>query len=234
VIKTWSYSRLTVFEQCPLRAKLAFIDRIPEPERPLPPGKTEHANDRGTRIHEAAEMFVRGGVELIPELQHFLPEFENLRTLYAQGKVSLEGEWGINREWKPVAWMDRDVWCRVKLDAMVRLHPEQAVVIDYKTGKKSGNEVKHAEQGQLYAVGTANRNPELEEVIVEFWYTDQNEITSKIYDLDDIEHFRQKFHDRGITITSAMEFPAKPNIFNCKWCPYGPKGTGHCQVGVQK
>ena len=68
-IKAWSYSRLVDFEQCKLRAKLKYIDRIPEPARPLPPGKTEHANDRGTRIHDAAERFVRGGVELIPELK---------------------------------------------------------------------------------------------------------------------------------------------------------------------
>jgi hypothetical protein len=234
VIKAWSYSRLSVFEQCPLRAKLAYIDKIPEPERPLPPGKTEHANDRGTRIHEAAEMFVRGGVELLPELQSFKDEFENLRSLYHKGKVSLEGEWGITQEWKPVAWMDRNVWLRVKLDAMVRLDPEQAVVIDYKTGKKAGNEVKHAEQGQLYAVGTANRNPEIEQVTVEFWYTDQDDITSKTYDLGEIDTFRQKFHERGIRITSATDFEPRPNMFNCRWCPYGPKGTGHCKVGIQK
>lgn len=49
-IDAWSYSRLSTFEQCKLRAKLAYIDRIPEPERPLPPGKTEHANDRGTLL----------------------------------------------------------------------------------------------------------------------------------------------------------------------------------------
>jgi hypothetical protein len=42
-----SFSRLQNFEKCKYLAKLMYIDRIPEPERPLPPGKTEHANDRG-------------------------------------------------------------------------------------------------------------------------------------------------------------------------------------------
>ena len=69
MIKAWSFSRLSIFEQCKLRTKLAYIDRIPEPPRPLPPGKTEHANDRGTRIHDAAERFVRGGAELLEDLQ---------------------------------------------------------------------------------------------------------------------------------------------------------------------
>ena len=78
-IKAWSYSRLVDFEQCKLRAKLKYIDRIPEPARSLPPGKTEHANDRGTRIHDAAERFVRGGVELLPELKSFSTEFHDLQ-----------------------------------------------------------------------------------------------------------------------------------------------------------
>lgn len=131
-IKAWSYSRLVDFEQCKLRAKLKYIDRIPEPARPLPPGKTEHANDRGTRIHDAAERFVRGGVELIPELKAFSTEFHDLRNKYEHGMVSLEGEWAINKDWEPVAWGDRDAWARIKLDAFVRLSKTHAVVIDYK------------------------------------------------------------------------------------------------------
>lgn len=232
MIKAWSYSRLTVFEQCPLRAKIAFIDRIPEPERPLPPGKTEHANDRGTRVHEAAELFVKGGVELLPELEKFRAEYENLRALYAAGKVSLEGEWGIDVDWKPVAWMDRNVWCRVKLDAMVRLDDKTAVVIDYKTGKKSGNEVKHAEQTQLYAIATMGRYPDLENIVAELWYLDQDDMTVFEYSKDDIERYRQRFTERGDAMTLCEEFVAKPSIFNCKWCPYSPSGTGHCAVGI--
>lgn len=232
MIKAWSYSRLTTFEQCPLRAKIAYVDRIPEPERPLPAGKTEHPNDRGTRIHEAAELFVKGGVELITELKDFKDEFENLRSLYAAGQVSLEGEWGINREWMPVGWMAREVWCRVKLDAMVRLSDTQAVVIDYKTGKKAGNEVKHAEQTQLYAIATMDRFPSMEIITAELWYTDQNDMTSFEFTREDIERYRERYDARGEKMTSETEFVARPSIFNCKWCPYAPNATGHCEVGV--
>ena len=48
-IKAWSYSRLVDFEKCKLSAKLKYLDRIPEPARPLPPGKSEHANDPAWR-----------------------------------------------------------------------------------------------------------------------------------------------------------------------------------------
>lgn len=231
-IEAWSYSRLSTFEQCRLRAKLAFIDKIPEPERPLPPGKTEHANDRGTRIHDAAERFVRGGIELISELKTFSEEFHKLRELYAAGKVSLEGEWAVDKDWNPVAWMSSTAWGRIKLDAFVRTSKTRAVVIDYKTGKRFGNEIKHAEQGQLYQLAAFMRYPEIEHIDVEFWYTDQDEISHLSYTREQGLRLFQRFHTRGTNMTTATEFPPNPNVFTCKWCPYGPGGTGHCTKGV--
>lgn len=231
-LHTWSYSRLTVFEQCPQRAKLQYIDRIPEPPRPLPPGKTEHANDRGTRVHEAAELYVKGGVELLPELSKFEPEFKRLRDMYAAGQVSLEGEWALDNQWLPIGWNDPRAWLRLKLDAMVRLTPEHGVVIDYKTGRLKGNEVKHMEQGQLYQLATFLRYPDIQKVDVEFWYTDLDEMTRVTYTREQGLRFLAAYERRGKAITDCLDFAPNPNSFSCKWCPYKPTGTGHCKVGV--
>lgn len=231
MIKSWSHSRLGVYEACPFRAKLQYIDRIPEPPRPLPPGKTEHANDRGSRVHDAGEIFVKQNIELIPELQHFKPEFLKLRELYRKGKVSTEGEWAFDQDWTPTAWQAPNAWLRMKLDALVRVSKTHAVVIDYKTGRKYGNEVKHAEQGQLYQLGTFMRHPELETIDVEFWYTDQDELTHMHYKRDQGLRFYRNFDTRGRTITNAQDFPAKPNIFTCKWCPYN--NDEHCSKGAR-
>ena len=232
-IDAWSYSRLTTFEQCKLRAKLAYVDRIPEPPRPLPPGKTEHANDRGTRIHTAAELYIQRDMELAPELCTFAPEFQRLRELYREKKVTLEGEWAVDRDWNPISWRDKKAWARIKLDAFVQLTKEHGVVIDYKTGKKFGNEIKHAEQCQLYQLAAFLRYPNLKVIDVELWYTDQDELTHMRYTREQGMRFFNKFHNRGLAITDAEDFPANPNIFTCRWCPYGPAGTGHCTVGVQ-
>lgn len=232
MIKTWSFSRWSVFEQCPYRAKLAYIDKIPEPDRPLPPGKTEHANDRGTRIHEAAEAYVKGGVNLIKELQTFTPEFERARELFAEGRASLEGEWGFNREWNPVGWNSADVWVRVKLDGLFFLSDDHALIVDYKTGRKSGNEIKHTEQGQLYQLATFLRYPEIEKLDVEFWYTDQDDILSSSYTRDKGLNYLRLYTNRGTRITSEEQFRPNPNSFSCRFCPYGPRGTGHCKDGV--
>lgn len=234
MISAWSHSRLAVFEQCKFRAKLQFVDRIPEPARPLPPGKFEHANDRGTRVHEAGELFVRGGVELIPELEAFRPEFTRLRELFKEGKVGLEGEWGYDQNWSPISWKDSNIWARIKLDAFVRLSKTHGVVIDYKTGKKFGNEVKHAEQCQLYQLAAFLRYPDLEVIDVELWYTDQNELTHMQYTRSQGLRFLKNFGARGLALTTETDFPANPNIFSCQWCPFGPEGTGHCVRGVTR
>lgn len=233
LIKAWSYSRLAIYEQCPFRAKLAYIDRIPEPERPLPPGRVEHANDRGTRIHDAAERYVKDDIEMLPDIsKYFKEEFIRLKALFKEGKVSLEGEWGFTDEWEPTQWMSSNVWARIKLDALVFLSDTEAVVIDYKTGRKFGNEIKHAEQCQLYQLATFFRYPNLQRIHTELWYLDQDDLSSMSYTREQGLRFYNNFHNRGTAITTADEFPSKPSTYACKWCPYSPRGSGDCPDGV--
>lgn len=231
-LKAWSYSRLVDFQTCKLRAKLKYLDKIPEPERELKPGQTEQANDRGTRIHEAAELYVKGGVELIPELACFSQEFIRLRELYAEGKVSLEGDWAVNRDWAPVGFFSDDAWGRLKIDAMVMLDPTHSVVIDYKTGRRSGNELKHNEQTQLYAIGVVMRDPKVEKITTELWYPDQDDLHRVVYSRDQALRYFTKWNGRGLELTSATEFPPNPNKFSCRYCRFGPKDGGPCPVGV--
>ena len=230
---SWSHSRLGDFENCRLMFKLKHIDRIPEPERPLPPGKTEHANDRGSRIHQHAEDFVKGAApQQIPEMAEFAPEFDQLRHLFTKGLVSLEGEWAVDRNWAPTDW--RTGWHRSKVDSIVIPTPYSAIVIDYKSGRKFGNEVKHAEQTQLYALNAVLRYPQIETVTTELWYLDAKELISSTFTRSQILRFRPNFDRRGHAVTDATDFPPNPNVHSCKWCQYGPWNGGQCKVGVRR
>lgn len=230
---SWSFSKLGDFEKCKKYFWLKHEQKIPEPERPLPPGKTEHANDRGSRIHDSAEHFVDGSGTFIPELREFQPEFEHLKYVHALGKVSLEGEWGMDEDWEITPW--KGAWLRLKLDALVfGDDPTVAAVIDYKTGRKFGNEVKHAQQLQLYALVAFLRFPELEIIHAELWYSDAKEITSQTFTRDQALRFKRSFDARGRAITSCNTWPANPNRYSCQYCQYGPERTGHCDVGVRK
>lgn len=231
-IHSWSHSKLTDFEKCKYRTFLLHVKRVPEPQRPLPPGKTEHANDRGSRVHEAAEHFVNGArQDLVPELHSFRKEFMRLRELYQLGVVSLEGEWGYDREWNPTDW--KTAWHRSKLDILVHTSKHSALVADVKTGRKTGNELKHGEQVQLYALDTVLRFPHLEEVTTELWYVDQDEITSKTFTRAQALKFKHSFDRRGEAITTCTEWPANANVITCRWCQYGGWGSGDCKAGVK-
>lgn len=229
---SWSFSRLGDFSKCKLSYKIKYIDKVPEPERPLPPGKSEHANDRGSRVHDAAEKFVDGTGSFAPEMKEFELEFNHLKHLHTAGKVSLEGEWGMDKDWETTPWAT--AWLRLKLDAIAFASPQEAVVIDYKTGRKFGNEIKHAQQLQLYALVSFLRYPELETVHAELWYLDAKEVTLQTFTRDQSLRFKRTFDNQGRALTEATAWPANPNKWSCQWCPYGPDGTGHCTVGVRK
>lgn len=234
-IVSWSFSKLQDFEKCKFLAKLKHLDRIPEPERELKPGQVEFANDRGTRVHSSCENYINGSSDFLdPDAdKHFGPQIDLLRVLHGEGLVSLEGEWGMSREWEPVAW--KTAWLRLKLDAMVMHDKHTATIIDFKTGRKFGNEVKHAEQLALYQLVAFLRYPHLRTVSAELWYLDQptDNVTRVQYTREKGLLQRPQFNRRGLALTSCTEWKPNPNVHSCKYCQYGPWNGGQCQVGVQ-
>lgn len=224
----WSYSRLLDFEQCPFRYAMKFIQRVPE--------EKSEAADRGTAIHQLAEDFVAGRKQKLPaELKKFEEDFESLHRRFKEGLVSLEGEWGFDADWLPTNY--KTAWLRMKADAVSFMSPskQHAVVIDYKTGKRFGNEIKHGEQVQLYALATAIREPTVQNITVELWYLDKDELTTTEYKRSHAMSFVKPFGQRAARIEKAHKlnaFPPNPNQFTCQWCPYGPNKGKQCEHGV--
>lgn len=230
-----SYSRMTVFEHCPQRAKFAFIDKIPEPQP-----DTETAAARGMTIHQLAEDYVSGKLEKLPtELKDFSGSFDELRDAYNENRVVVEDLWCFNEGWQRVENDDwSNIWLRIKADATE--HKQNYLrVIDYKTGKKLGNEVKHDDQLGLYVVAAFMMHPSVELIDAELWYLDQGETTARQYTRTEAMRRFERYNKRLLNMSMANDFPAKPSIHNCRFCPYktgsyGTKkysltGTGSCE-----
>jgi len=252
MIAAGSFSRLDVYETCNRRAKIAFVDRIKEPPRGDPPnycpknpatGEREWFDKRGIRVHEVSDAFLRSLGPTCAEMEHFLPEFMQLRRLHGMRKVHAEQTWAFTRDWRVTTWDDWDnCWMRIKVDAFAILRgtfeePVEAIVIDYKTGKRWSNEAKHADQGQLYQLGALKRFPTLEKVHVEMWYLDQNEMSDeKTYLRAQGLRFQARWERRMKALTTETIFKPMPSKIACKWCPFRQKihgGTGHCDRSVQ-
>jgi len=238
-IKTGSFSRLSIYQECPRRAQLAYINKIQEPDRgvgPLtaPDGTKEWHNDRGSRIHKLAQDYVEGLISTFPnELQKFKKEIEELQKQYTTGKVITEELWCFDNNWIPCGSNDReDIYFRIITDITLFHTPQTATVIDYKTGRKFGNEIKHGQQAQLYQLGAFLRYPDLEEITTEIWYLDQDEIATMEFTRNQGMRFFKHWDNRMKVMTQDIYFVPTPNMNSCRWCPYKPSRSGDCSVGV--
>ena len=225
LVPAWSYSTLKTFEECPYRIYISKVRKVREPSGP--------AAERGSKIHQEAEDFVNGKLTEFPgSLVKFEDEFHQLKKLYIDGQVELEGEWAFTVDWGQTKWMSTDCWARVKLDAYIQEDQTSARVIDYKTGKKIGNEIPPSQQCLLYALAAFMRSPELEYVSSELWYLDHGETTTVPYTREEALMFLPGIHERAIKMTTCDDFAPNPSKNNCKWCSYKKGDQPDCQWGV--
>lgn len=230
-IQAWSLRVYENFRRCKYAAKLAHSDRRPPPER-----GDDHPLNRGIRVHKLAQDYVTGVIDKLPRmLQPNADQFEWLRDAYANNEAVVEEEWAFTANLQPCDWRSNDAWLRVKCDAVIYHDPETITIVDLKTGRKWGNEVKHFRQKSLYAGAALLRNAELTDVRTEFWFPDQGGATSvKHFLTDDLYRHLHNWIERGKAITSETEFRPSPNASNCRYCDYGlTNGTGECPFAVE-
>lgn len=232
-LKSWSFSSLHKYESCAYRAWLAQGEKIKEPSGP--------AAERGTEIHSLFEAFIQGEGDALPPKfmakDDAMARVLAIRDLYAAGKVEVEQDWAFTLEWEPTGWFAEDTWNRTKLDIFIRESETSGQVLDWKTGKSFGNELKHSEQLLFYTVAAFKRYPELEFVEGHIEYVDEGRrALTKRYTRNEAMIFFPSIHKRALTMTTARAFAPKPSVHNCRWCAYKTMsredGSPVCPFGV--
>ena len=218
---SWSFSRYKDWMECPLKAKLKHIDKVPE-------GEKGPALLRGEVIHKEAEDFTRGKIRKIPaSLKLFAKEFAHLKKM----KAVAEGKWAMTVEWKPIDFFDwGKAWCRVVLDAHYYLpRPRRAVVIDHKTGKIYPD---NQHQIELYVIAAFAHYETAQEVQPALWYLDQGEIRpedARIYTRSkDLPKLQSKWKKNVIPLLTDRKFLARPGDY-CSRCAYSNRRGGPCK-----
>lgn len=236
-ITAWSFSRWKVYEECPLKAKLKFIDKIPEPSSP--------AMERGTAIHKRAEEYVSGTIRSAPaEIKSLKVQFKEIRDLNKSsgGKLTtIEDTWAFRRDWSRTTWNDWDgCWLRVKLD-MAHVDGNTVFVSDVKTGKFSKyNLGDYGLQLEIYGLAAllvhASIGKDLE-VKPRLLYVDHGVVHPEPASLDEIVYvpsdvpaLKKAWEARVKPMLTDQKFAPKPNN-NCKWCAYRASAGGTCKFG---
>lgn len=242
----WSISKLFMYESCPMRFRLKYIDRLPEP--PLPP---DNPMERGSRIHTDLEHYIDGRKDSLDkcearQLAPLMDSYNAMRDLYMAGKVTAEQDWWFDADWQPC---DRNnVWLWAKLDVSIvdedapdtvkigrelfATNGSVAISGDHKSGKSQYKTVEHVQQTQLYCAISALKYPQVHLHVAELYYVDEGWVRAAAYTREEALKFIGRFEARAQKIYTDRVFRPNPNKVTCRFCPYSPRGTGACPVGV--
>lgn len=215
-----SHSRLSDFNQCPLKFKLKYIDKAENFK--VEADKSPHLV-RGSNVHKALETYVvkiNAGEEGIrpsslKEVEETKPFINQLFCDYQ--KVYPELQVSINQDWNNVEWFSKDSYYRAIFD-VIALKPKSAFVGDYKTGKLT-NYTPEGGYGQLELASAIALSlwPEAEYVDTSYIYVDHREVITKKYTRDDLPRLKAHFIAEHEKVNSEEKFNPKINE-HCKWC----------------
>lgn len=228
-IKFWSFSSAKNYDKCPKMLEHRYVLKTPKDER------DNSAAARGTAIHKDLELYLEtckvstgvmgGGDPAVYGDPIDPPQFKyeglvgEIKDLCTQYPFTQEEMLYFNKDWNLVDSF-KDAWLMAAMDVFIQISDTECVIVDWKTGKKEGNEISHQQQGQLYALCAWKRNPMLEKIKVIFVYIDQNTKTEATWKTGHMSRFFATWDTKGKEITSATKFTAKPNKYSCRYCDY--------------
>lgn len=238
-IESWSFSRYSVYQQCPLKAKLKFIDKITEP--------TNDAMKRGAAIHNMAEDYIKSRVpaKMPVELKGFDTLFRSMRKRYKKSinGMTVEDTWALTKDWDETTWNDwTHCWLRIKLDLAYTEHKDVMIINDWKTGRYRPNDNDdYIEQLELYVTGGFLLFPHINTIKPRLVYLDHGmiypeegttEYEELIFTRDELPDLIKVWTKRIRPMMNDKSFAPKPNRF-CTYCHFRKdnkeNGGGQCR-----
>jgi|TARA_Y100000401_G_C8303031_1_gene215317 hypothetical protein len=137
-MEAWSYSKANTFKQCPkkyyhLKVAKDVVDR------------PSAAMAYGTRVHRAAENYIKNDTELETEYEFLRPVLDAFNNI--EGEKYCELRLGVAKhkgDYYPTKFFGKDVWYRGVADLLI-VNGDKAYLVDYKTGKS----IDYADTTQL-------------------------------------------------------------------------------------
>jgi hypothetical protein len=211
----WSYSSITLFDQCPKKYYHLRVKKdIKEPE--------SEAMNYGKDLHLAAEEHIRDGKELPGKYKFIQPMLDKLKAVpgekLCEYKVAVRLHGG---KLEPCDFFAKDVYYRGIADLVILDRDNQeARVIDYKTGKSA----QYADTKQLKLLSAALfiHFPDIKVIKAGLLFVVANDFIKEKYDSNFKLAYFEQIRPTVIQLESAIEsdvWNPKRN-FTCKgWCP---------------
>lgn len=209
-----SWSRLSTYQQCPLKFHLQFISKTFKEEE-----KSIHLV-KGEQLHKQLEDYViakNGGAAMplgfSPEVKQTLPYVDKLYELY--DSIHPEAQIACTQDWKPAEWFDKTVGWRAIWD-VVGLKASTCYIGDYKSGKIYPYGSTYG-QLHLSAVIALNRFKEVPEVNAAYIYIEHKKVTPIKVTRAELPKVQEHFDKEFEKVQMEKTWDPVPND-NCKWC----------------
>lgn len=226
LITSWSFSRWSVYEECPAKAKYKFIDKLKEPG--------SAAMDRGSALHKQCEDFLKTGGRVPKEVKLIA---DTLKDFKKRGALA-EADFTFTKDWKATRWDDwNNAWCRIKADVTIAPVIDDEVptaeIHDFKTGgeKKLANKDfgEYYTQLELYGLAGLLTFPTAQVVKSSLVFIDHgvNIENPDIYKRGDEKKLMKKWEMNTKRMLADTTFKPKPGNA-CRWCHFSKSKNGPC------
>lgn len=204
-----SYSRLTTFENCPLKFDYLHVTKSVKDE-----GSTH--SEYGNRVHEQLEAYGKTGDPSVlgDDTRKYARLVDRIRA--QPGDKYFELKMAVDANGGPCDWFSEDVWIRAIADVLV-VDGDTAFCLDWKTGKVRDDPT----QLQLFACMVMFLYPEVNRVKTAFMWIKHNSSTQAEYTRDQLGSLWGKFERKFLRVQEAVDlgfFEPRPNPL-CNWCP---------------
>lgn len=222
-LTAWSWSRLETWELCPLKFKLKFIDKVPEPGSP--------AMERGNTIHKETADYLNGVRGEQPAAVTHPFQRQLLQECRDSDDKVVEQQWGFTPQWEPTAWFSRDksrpTWLRSIVDYGILYEDMTIEIVDWKTGRVYGH---NADQVELFALSAMCHFKPAVQVLTRLVYFDAGTEQRAAFDAKDKPALIAKWNARVAPMFADTHYIARPND-KCRWCAYAKSKGGQCRFG---
>jgi CRISPR/Cas system-associated exonuclease Cas4 (RecB family) len=215
MLKTYSFSALKLYEQCPAKYKFSRIDRLEEP--------TGKAAERGKQIHSQLEGVLKREIELsddTPEITYLSTNIAKWQEQNAQSEMLI----AVGADWTSAEYDDPTALFRGIIDLYFE-EDAVATVTDYKTGKLRD----YSDQLEVYSTLVMTNKPHIEKVtpIIEF-IDHKRTMQHAIIHRAKLPVLQDKLVGRLEVLDKDQTHVPNPSYL-CKFCHFRKENGGPCQ-----
>ena len=218
---TYSFSRISTYQQCPLQYKFQYIDKLPtKPSIHLIKGSKVHSMlekieafeyNPNTEYHDIIKNFIES------ELGQEILSRPSIREHKIKLNENLEADDSLTKEnTRFVGFIDR-------INIYTETSPEGETIrnvelIDYKTGKYKEPKYQDFQQLILYGLYMFNKY-DIDSILLRFVYVEHNLENTLLLDRSSYDVYKSKLQKDIETIEQDTTFAKKPSKL-CPWCDF--------------